>query len=52
MAKKSKKTKGKVKIKDLPAKPAREDAVRGGAEPITGSRSRSSDKESGKYHFA
>ena len=24
----------KVAIKDLPAKPAREDAVRGGAEPV------------------
>jgi len=24
----------KVSIKDLPAKPAREDAVRGGAEPV------------------
>jgi len=28
----------KVAIKDLPAKPAREDAIRGGAEPITGSK--------------
>jgi hypothetical protein len=34
MAKKNNKPKGKVKIKDLPAKPAREDAVRGGADPI------------------
>jgi len=38
MAKKNNKPKGKVKIKDLPAKPAREDAIRGGAEPITGSK--------------
>jgi len=36
MAKKNKKTNGKVKIKDLPAKPAREDAVRGGADPVSG----------------
>jgi hypothetical protein len=38
MAKKNNKAKGKVKIKDLPAKPAREDAVRGGAEPVNGSK--------------
>ena len=32
------KTKKKVTIKDLPAKSAREDAVRGGADPISDSR--------------
>jgi hypothetical protein len=32
------KAKKKVTIKDLPAKSAREDAVRGGADPINGAR--------------